>query len=958
MPFIKKMVMHGFKSFARRTEIPFENAMNVIVGPNGSGKSNVTDALCFVLGRLSIKSMRAAKAANLCFSGNSKYKGSQEATVELSFDNSDKVFAIDSDEVTIRRTVRKNGQSIYKINNETKTRQEILELLAQAGIDPNGFNIVLQGEIASLIKSTPEERRKIIEEVAGISIYETRKHKSIRELEKTEEKIKEVSAVLRERNSYLKNLEKEKQDAINHQKYDLIIKRCKTTILDKSLKEKQKENLILDNEIENQEKEIQKIKKQISQKNSEVEELQQKVNEINKKIQSQTSNEQDTLHKEIAELKAEIAGLQVREENFTNRLQDNKQRIEEIEEKIEDTESELEKLKSSSPELKQQHNKLKSLQKEFDDLEKKRRRFYVLKSEISTLKNKREEKNKSIIEQKKELELIERNIQQDFDEIKYVKSIEQATKIKKESQNKIQEIEIEIENINKNINENEKKNAVFEQDILREERLKQDITKLDICPLCKSKVTKEHTHEVTQKSDKKIKEAKRLIEENEKLNQKATQKLEELQLTLNKLKTKINEIDIDIIKIKNSEQKKEQIKNLYKNIETYEQELRNTNKEIEETREEFESLKNIEEKYDDTRLRLQELSFAEIDVDSEVSMKQRDSSRLSNDLKSLTRDIEESESELKKIIQQLTEKNKIVENKEKEEQELYERFNKFFSDRNELQDKQKVIETDIIGHQHTARSHEDKINQIKINKAQINAQIDSLKTELNEVSEGGKIEIFTSTPIEKVKQKLQDTQFRISRLGNVNMKALEVYEKVEEQCKSIQEKVDTINQEKEKIEKIIAEIDKKKKRAFIQTLEAVNKYFTRNFTQLSKKGEVFLELEDKKDPFNGGLNILIKVSRGKYFDITSLSGGEKTLVALSLIFAIQEYKPYCFYVFDEIDAALDKHNSELLAALIKRYMTTGQYIIVTHNDALISEASTLYGVSMQENISKIISLKI
>jgi len=141
-------------------------------------------------------------------------------------------------------------------------------------------------------------------------------------------------------------------------------------------------------------------------------------------------------------------------------------------------------------------------------------------------------------------------------------------------------------------------------------------------------------------------------------------------------------------------------------------------------------------------------------------------------------------------------------------------------------------------------------------------------------------------------------------------------------------------------------------------LNAVNEYFTRNFSQLSKKGEVFLDLENKQEPFSGGLNILIKVARGKYFDITSLSGGEKTLVALSLIFAIQEYKPYCFYIFDEIDAALDKRNSELLTALIKKYMTSGQYIIITHNDALISETTTLYGVSMQENISKVISLKI
>jgi len=213
-------------------------------------------------------------------------------------------------------------------------------------------------------------------------------------------------------------------------------------------------------------------------------------------------------------------------------------------------------------------------------------------------------------------------------------------------------------------------------------------------------------------------------------------------------------------------------------------------------------------------------------------------------------------------------------------------------------------------------------------------------------------------PIEKVKERLQASQMRISQLGNINMRALEVFDTVLEQCKLIEDKMITIQDEKGKIMKIIDEIDKKKRKSFTKTLDSVNEYFTRNFTQLSKKGEVFLEPENVKEPFNGGLNIILKVARGKYFDVSSLSGGEKTLVALSLIFAIQEYNPYCFYVFDEIDAALDKHNSERLAALIKQYMTSGQYIVVTHNDALISESSALYGVSMQENISKVISLKI
>ena len=188
--------MKGFKSFPRETTIQLDRHMSVVVGPNGSGKSNITDALCFVLGRLSAKSIRAAKSSHLIFSGNKNFKPSNYAYVELVLDNENKTFSLEQKEIVIRRFIKKNGQSTYKINNETKTRHEVLELLSQAGIDPHGFNIVLQGEIQRFVKMTAEDRRKVIEEVAGISVYEMRKAKSLNELEKTEEKLKEKEQII------------------------------------------------------------------------------------------------------------------------------------------------------------------------------------------------------------------------------------------------------------------------------------------------------------------------------------------------------------------------------------------------------------------------------------------------------------------------------------------------------------------------------------------------------------------------------------------------------------------------------------------------------------------------------------------------------------------------------------------------------------------------------------------
>ena len=117
-------------------------------------------------------------------------------------------------------------------------------------------------------------------------------------------------------------------------------------------------------------------------------------------------------------------------------------------------------------------------------------------------------------------------------------------------------------------------------------------------------------------------------------------------------------------------------------------------------------------------------------------------------------------------------------------------------------------------------------------------------------------------------------------------------------------------------------------------------------------------MENPKEPFEGGLGIVIKTGHGKYMDVTSLSGGERVLVALSLLFAIQELNPYHFYILDEVDASLDKRNSERLANLFNKYMQKGQYIIITHNDEILSKATNLYGVSMNDGVSKVISMQV
>ena len=196
-------------------------------------------------------------------------------------------------------------------------------------------------------------------------------------------------------------------------------------------------------------------------------------------------------------------------------------------------------------------------------------------------------------------------------------------------------------------------------------------------------------------------------------------------------------------------------------------------------------------------------------------------------------------------------------------------------------------------------------------------------------------------------------------MGNVNLRSLEIYNEVHKEYDQIFGKVKKLREEKDDVVGMITEIESKKTDVFMKTFSNIKKNFENIFSQLTTKGTAHLVLENQESPLEGGIQILVRISTDKYLDIKSLSGGEKTMTALAFIFAIQEYDPASFYVFDEVDAALDKRNSELLANLIKKYSEKAQYIVITHNDAVIHTASQLYGVSMRENgISNVVSLKI
>ena len=955
MTYIKKLVMKGFKSFARETVLHFDRHTVVIVGPNGSGKSNITDALCFVLGRLSIKSIRAAKAAHLIFSGNKDFRPATHAYVEITLDNEDGTFAIEGKELVIKREVKKNGQGIYRINHQTKTRQEVIELLSQAGIDPNGFNIVLQGEIEKFVKMHADERRKVIEEVSGISVYEMRKEKSLKELDKTNEKLKQINAVLRERANYLRNLENEREQALKFKKLEKTVERCKFSIIKRNILERDKQLKNILKNIEDKNNDIYKVQDKIDKVQDEIKDFNAKIEVINKTVQKGAGVEQDSLIEEISELRQEIAGLTARKENFENQLGELDRRKESLKNSIRTAEEDISIMTKEKGKNKKQDLEKKKTQ--LDNFEENKRKYYLVKSNLSGVNSQLADKVHQLQNLRNEAHII----------LGKIEDLEREIKIKESSEEqKIEADKLKI-NLEKNrkliiekqdsLLEKEKIEAIESGKIDEANKLKKEVRKLDICPLCKTDITEEHIKEVINHSNKNINKASKLIEEAKTDIDKLKDYIEILRNKISNQENEIADREVNIIKIQTINDKKEQLRRNNGQIKSIEKEIEFISKKKESFDKMIEMTKISEEDYERLRLEVNELMRSEErNLGIEITSRQRELDRIKLAIKQNIRDKGDIIEELAELKENLEEKGEIVNEKEGKAEELKKKYQKMFEEKNKLQDKVRVFESQLIKEQNEKRNEESNVNNMNIEKAQINARLDTLNEELTEFKKD--IE-FLNIPVDKLRDKLHNAESILSQIGSVNLRALEVYDDIKAEYDKIREKVEQLDKEQEGILKIINQIDRKKKKTFMETLNDINILFSRNFSSLSTKGEVSIVPMDKKEIFNAGLEILVKISPGKYFDVTSLSGGEQTLVSLALIFAIQELHPYSFYIFDEIDAALDRRNSERLSYLLKKHMKKGQYLIITHNDSIISESSNiLYGVSMQEGVSKILSLEI
>ena len=1154
MVMIKRLTAKGFKSFANKTDLIFSKGFNVVIGPNGSGKSNIVDSLCFVLGKSSAKEMRAEKSSNLIYNGGKKHSSAKEAEVDIEFDNSDKIFPIDTREVIISRIVRPNGNSIYKINNEVRTRQQVLDLLRAAKLDPDGHNIILQGDIVGFMEMKPADRRLIIEEVSGISIYEDKKNKCLLELQKVDVSLNEAKIILTEREANLRELKKERDQATKYKELQDSIKDHKATYLHLQIKNKQEKV----NEIESRKKEaeekISKVNLIIDDIKKQVIDYKQQIKNINDEIEIKGEKEQIILRKEIEDIKTNIIKLNSRIEVCQNQISQIKSRkeqlnvnIKEIDDKIKnlkiDKQNHEKKLKELGNEditinnkilqFKEKHgidsefsSILENLDKTIDSLNEdlakvneekqnllrsKDQLLFKLSSivekidnikgsstDIESLKNKKklfkdltEKLSKCINEDSSfaaQLSAYRYDLNQKSEEYAKLKSRQIGIQERTYGDlaiRKIMELKSNLQGIYGTVAELGKvdnkyslaleiaagpraQSIVVDSDITAEKciqhlktnklgtatflplnkirpkpndnNFKSLLNTSGVHGLATDLVKYENKYEnifyyvlgttlvvdnittarrigvgrirmVTLDGD--LSESsgamiggyrhqragfgfkERETEENILKLEQEVQKIKSLVDHIEHKKTE-NEIDLislreekanieaEIIKIEKtlnisgvditslmSDRKElnEKINEYDNNFSKFENKIKEIQKNIEDSKDKRQKLKeklnNPEiarslEGLEQQRLKIKdfiiEVSSNIKNIDLQIStILEVEKDKTFKIIKQHEKENEDFLKELNEIKETLKNKEQNLKTKENEESKFHITFKDLILKRNKFNEKIQNLETNIVREEEKLKGFEQRLNNISIDRAKEIAEFEGLQKEFEPLKEAT---IKRGLNLDDIKLKINEFEKELNKIGNVNMRALEVYEAIEKEYNIIVDKVSKLKFEKDDVLKMMAEIEQNKKTIFMKTYNKIVKTFKEIHSQLSTKGEAQVILENEENPFEGGIDIQIKIAGSKFLDIKSLSGGEKTMTALSFIFAIQEHSPSPFYLLDEVDAALDKKNSELLSKLIAKYANKAQYIVVSHNDNIITEAEYVYGVSMSDGITKVVSLKV
>lgn len=1176
--YLKRIELRGFKSFAEKTIVEFQQGVTCIVGPNGSGKSNITDAIRWVLGEQRAKTLRGSKMEDVIFGGTKHRKPLGMAEVKLIFDNREKFFPLDYDEVEIIRRVFRSGDSEYSINGMNCRLKDIRELLMDTGIGREGYSIIGQGKIDEILSGGKDERRLLFEEAAGILKYKTRKQEAVRKLDNTKDNLSRIEDIISEISDRVEPLKIESQRAQTYLDLSEQLRKIELydfgkryvgaeTALVNALEELQKLSDTQEthsDDYDRLKKDYDETEQKIFEFNRQLRQLETTYHEKNN-LKSQTAGEKSLIEEKIQNvernmirLKEELDEIQNQEDALDRDIQAVTEVVNTYRTKQEDQTSLISKSEKALSDLLEKMQSIKQTNEtDLQVIYQKLNEIEVLKREIERMTHSNEELSKKIealvVQVEENQTLIDQNIGQvketesaleEIDSLleaaqktlseslkldqhwlsereKNHRSVERLSKKINESQtelNLLETLEAEYDGYDRGVKEiltslpnqdgihgivaslinvPKKYETAIEvalgrsiQHIVCETdgHAKEAIEFLRINKL--GRVTFLPLNQVRGNGQQKdvIQEAKKekgyigvasdLIECPDQYDELVQYLLgrivivEDFEtarklLKIKNIKYKVITLVGDVLipggtitggsfksKMTNILGRKRRIEQLASDIDQFQDQMAHENKVLDqieydlsenkkrlsESREEIDKLrmkrvsvehlsdqhrqmvsmaeenqqKNIrnldllkEEFQEEThsvnektelikvyQLEVDALEEAVKDYKKDVESLEAESRKLNEDitakrieLASFEQDMTFRQRELKRLCDDLetvkvksnTRKQLLKDEEDKKDAffdkvddiettlvKIGQEVEQIFTDRQAIQSTKdqasnhlKTLTTSLTACSSAIENIKAKSHQLELKKVKFEVEKETIVSELWDKYEMGIAEVVSNMPDEPVTGNIKSLKSEIRNLGNVNIKAIEEYAEVAERYEFLTGQRDDLEKASNQLLKIISDLEKQMTEIFVQYFQEIAIKFKETFKALFNGGDASVVLADEEDILNSEIEIIAQPPGKKLQNLNLLSGGEKALTAIALLFAILKTKPTPFCVLDEIEAALDDVNVYRFAEFIQDYAVRSQFVVITHRKGTMEVADTLYGVTMAEyGISKVLSVKL
>ena len=975
---LKGIRAYGFKSFADKMEMEFKTNITAIVGPNGSGKSNIVDAVRWVLGEQSVKNLRGSSAmSDVIFAGSETRAPFKRCEVALTFDNTTHFLNTDLVDVEVKRILYYTGENEYYINNVKVRLKDLTNLFLDSGIGGDAFNIISQGNIETIVNSKPIDRRVILESAAQVLKYKNRKTESLRKLDKTKDNLEKVDLVIDELSQTLTPLEEQSKVAKKYVLMENSLKDLEIALTVQDITSMHEEYQHIEEEQNKLTTEKESLTTTNLKKASLVEEKEMKLLSLENKIEEE-NNHLISLNENLAKLTSERTLLLERQKYTTNA-----EKIDEGLLALKEQEAKNEKERALvAQEIEEIENTRKEVLKKIEDLDEKTSLFTY---RMTKFLQEKEEWTKKELVTSNEIEILENNLENDVQLPYAVKNVLNHPRLKgiKNTIGKLLDVDDEytvavdvaLANAANFIVVETSENALEAIQYLKENKL----GRATFFPMdsIRSRYIEKNTLESVKSEDGfigvlsdlvKYEEPFKNIIENQLGNVLVVQDGQAMKKISRLIAHKFRVVTLDgEITHAGGSITGGSLKNKASFLQMR-QELETLKRKHQEIKEKVGQLEALTSNYDEEKRTLEEQTHEclkeKMLIEESLEEKKKKQQEVENTKEEIAKQIAGAQAMKKGSIEEsivgITQTiQEILLEKERKSRKITE----YKTEKSEISSwiAQKEMENKKV----TSRIYQidQSLKEYEVRVGKLDTKMDYLLALLSDnyhlTYEKARMNYVLDVDEDVARMKVSSLKKEMKDLGVVNLGSIEEYERIKTRYDFLDQQREDLQKACDDLLKIIAEMDEIMEERLKDAFAKIAQEFAVIFKKLFKGGTGLLKLTDPDNMLETGIEIIAQPPGKKLNSIQLLSGGEKTLTAIALLFAILNVYPVPFCILDEVEAALDEANVDTFGKYLQEQKDKSEFILITHKKRTMEYADTLYGITMQEQgVSKIVSVKL